>query len=151
MAGGGGPWGVDVPRCILSRSFFVCLVSPLRGVCGRSVLGGTCAIPGAFGCGKTCISQALSKYSNTSCIVYVGCGERGNEMAEVLSDFPELTTTVDGKEIGIMKRTCLVANTSNMPVAGTRCRGRLHRCCICHCSRGWGSLVSLPPPLRVKA
>jgi V-type H+-transporting ATPase subunit A len=47
------------------------------------VLGGTCAIPGAFGCGKTCISQALSKYSNTSAIIYVGCGERGNEMAEV--------------------------------------------------------------------
>ena len=82
-----------------------------------SVLGGTCAIPGAFGCGKTCISQALSKYSNTQCIVYVGCGERGNEMAEVLADFPELTTKVDGKEVGIMKRTCLVANTSNMPVA----------------------------------
>ena len=82
-----------------------------------SVLGGTCAIPGAFGCGKTCISQALSKYSNTQCIVYVGCGERGNEMAEVLADFPELTTRVDGKEVGIMKRTCLVANTSNMPVA----------------------------------
>ena len=82
-----------------------------------SVLGGTCAIPGAFGCGKTCISQALSKYSNTDCIVYVGCGERGNEMAEVLSDFPELTTQVDGKDVGILKRTCLVANTSNMPVA----------------------------------
>jgi V-type H+-transporting ATPase subunit A len=82
-----------------------------------SVLGGTCAIPGAFGCGKTCISQALSKYSNTQCVVYVGCGERGNEMAEVLADFPELTTKVDGKEVGIMKRTCLVANTSNMPVA----------------------------------
>jgi len=82
-----------------------------------SVLGGTCAIPGAFGCGKTCISQALSKYSNTQCIVYVGCGERGNEMAEVLSDFPELFTEVDGKKVGIMKRTCLVANTSNMPVA----------------------------------
>lgn len=82
-----------------------------------SVLGGTCAIPGAFGCGKTCISQALSKYSNTDGIVYVGCGERGNEMAEVLSDFPELTTTVGDKEVGIMKRTCLVANTSNMPVA----------------------------------
>ena len=62
-----------------------------------SVLGGTCAIPGAFGCGKTCISQALSKYSNTSAIVYVGCGERGNEMAEVLTDFPELTTKVDGE------------------------------------------------------
>jgi len=82
-----------------------------------SVLGGTCAIPGAFGCGKTCISQALSKYSNTQCIVYVGCGERGNEMAEVLSEFPELFTEVDGKKVGIMKRTCLVANTSNMPVA----------------------------------
>lgn len=81
------------------------------------VLGGTAAIPGAFGCGKTCISQALSKYSNTQAIVYVGCGERGNEMAEVLSDFPELTTMVDGKEVGIMARTVLVANTSNMPVA----------------------------------
>ncbi len=82
-----------------------------------SVLGGTCAIPGAFGCGKTCISQALSKYSNTQCIVYVGCGERGNEMAEVLADFPELSVKVDGRDVGIMKRTCLVANTSNMPVA----------------------------------
>jgi V-type H+-transporting ATPase subunit A len=49
-----------------------------------TVQGGTCAIPGAFGCGKTCISQALSKYSNSECIIYVGCGERGNEMAEVL-------------------------------------------------------------------
>jgi V-type H+-transporting ATPase subunit A len=48
-----------------------------------SVLGGTCAVPGAFGCGKTVISQALSKYSNSDCIIYVGCGERGNEMAEV--------------------------------------------------------------------
>jgi V-type H+-transporting ATPase subunit A len=82
-----------------------------------SVLGGTCAIPGAFGCGKTCISQALSKYSNSEVIVYVGCGERGNEMAEVLTEFPELTTVVKGKEESIMQRTCLVANTSNMPVA----------------------------------
>ena len=82
-----------------------------------SVLGGTCAIPGAFGCGKTCISQALSKHSNSQCIIYVGCGERGNEMAEVLQEFPELTTEVDGKEVSIMNRTCLVANTSNMPVA----------------------------------
>ena len=63
------------------------------------------------------LMQALSKYSNSEVIVYVGCGERGNEMAEVLADFPELTTTVDGKEEGIMQRTCLVANTSNMPVA----------------------------------
>jgi len=82
-----------------------------------SVLGGTCAIPGAFGCGKTCISQALSKYSNSECIIYVGCGERGNEMAEVLNEFPELKTTLNGKEYDIMQRTCLVANTSNMPVA----------------------------------
>jgi V-type H+-transporting ATPase subunit A len=82
-----------------------------------SVLGGTCAVPGAFGCGKTVISQSLSKFSNSDAIVYVGCGERGNEMAEVLCDFPELTMTVNGKEVGIMKRTALVANTSNMPVA----------------------------------
>jgi len=82
-----------------------------------SVLGGTCAVPGAFGCGKTVISQALSKYSNSDCIIYVGCGERGNEMAEVLKDFPELTMEVNGKVESIMKRTTLVANTSNMPVA----------------------------------
>ncbi|MEW5299014.1 MAG: hypothetical protein WDW36_002069 [Sanguina aurantia] len=59
-----------------------------------SVLGGTCAIPGAFGCGKTVISQALSKYSNSDGIIYVGCGERGNEMAEVLAEFPALTMTL---------------------------------------------------------
>ena len=93
-----------------------------------SVLGGTCAIPGAFGCGKTVISQSLSKYSNSDAIVYVGCGERGNEMAEVLAEFPELTMTYPddkewsdpkhtGKEVDIMQRTVLVANTSNMPVA----------------------------------
>eukprot|EP00929_Paragymnodinium_shiwhaense_P025504 TRINITY_DN1540_c0_g1_i2.p2 TRINITY_DN1540_c0_g1~~TRINITY_DN1540_c0_g1_i2.p2 ORF type:complete len:607 (-),score=179.62 TRINITY_DN1540_c0_g1_i2:165-1985(-) len=80
-------------------------------------LGGTAAVPGAFGCGKTVISQALSKYSNSDVVVYVGCGERGNEMAEVLTDFPELTTMIDGKEEAIMQRTTLVANTSNMPVA----------------------------------
>jgi len=79
--------------------------------------GGTAAVPGAFGCGKTVISQALSKYSNSDVVVYVGCGERGNEMAEVLSDFPELTTLIEGKEEPIMQRTTLVANTSNMPVA----------------------------------
>jgi V-type H+-transporting ATPase subunit A len=79
--------------------------------------GGTAAVPGAFGCGKTVISQALSKYSNSDVVVYVGCGERGNEMAEVLTDFPELTTMIDGKEEAIMQRTTLVANTSNMPVA----------------------------------
>lgn len=81
------------------------------------VLGGTTAIPGAFGCGKTVISQALSKYSNSDVIVYVGCGERGNEMAEVLRDFPELSVEINGVSESIMKRTTLVANTSNMPVA----------------------------------
>uniref|UniRef100_A0A8D0FCE9 H(+)-transporting two-sector ATPase n=1 Tax=Strix occidentalis caurina TaxID=311401 RepID=A0A8D0FCE9_STROC len=81
------------------------------------VQGGTTAIPGAFGCGKTVISQSLSKFSNSDVIVYVGCGERGNEMSEVLRDFPELTMEVDGRTETIMKRTTLVANTSNMPVA----------------------------------
>ena len=71
---------------------------------------GTCAIPGAFGCGKTVISQALSKYSNSDGIIYVGCGERGNEMAEVLADFPTLSMTMpDGREESIMKRTTLVS------------------------------------------
>jgi len=89
-----------------------------------AVLGGTCAVPGAFGCGKTVISQSLSKYSNSQCVIYVGCGERGNEMAEVVKDFPQLTTSIDdpnnpGKKIeeSIMSRTVVVANTSNMPVA----------------------------------
>merc|ERR1719439_337995 len=81
------------------------------------VQGGTTAIPGAFGCGKTVISQSLSKYSNSDVIIYVGCGERGNEMSEVLQDFPELTVEIDGKTESIMRRTCPVANTSNMPVA----------------------------------
>ena len=101
------------------------LITGLRVIDGLfpSVLGGTCAVPGAFGCGKTVISQSLSKFSNSDAIVYVGCGERGNEMAEVLCDFPELTLTLKDehtgieKEVGIMKRTTLVANTSNMPVA----------------------------------
>ena len=60
----------------------------------RCVQGGTCAVPGAFGCGKTVISQSLSKFSNSDIVIYVGCGERGNEMSEVLRDFPEVTTTL---------------------------------------------------------
>ena len=58
------------------------------------IAGGTCAVPGAFGCGKTVISQSLSKYSNSDAIIYVGCGERGNEMAEVLMEFPDLMMKV---------------------------------------------------------
>lgn len=62
-------------------------------ICARAnscVQGGTTCIPGAFGCGKTVISQSLSKYSNCNVIIYVGCGERGNEMSEVLRDFPDV-------------------------------------------------------------
>ena len=113
-------WPVRVPRPTADKlQGFAPLLTGQRVLDSLfpSVLGGTCAIPGAFGCGKTCISQALSKYSNSQCIIYVGCGERGNEMAEVLNEFPELTTIIDGKEYDIMQRTCLVANTSNMPVA----------------------------------
>src|SRR6201999_2307406 len=73
--------------------------------------------PGAFGCGKTVIGQSVSKFSNSDIIVYVGCGERGNEMAEVLMDFPELSIDIDGRKEPIMQRTILIANTSNMPVA----------------------------------
>ena len=64
-----------------------------------SNIGGTTAIPGAFGCGKTVISQSLSKFSNSDIIIYVGCGERGNEMAEVLRDFPELEIEIDGRKV----------------------------------------------------
>ncbi|KAL7978387.1 hypothetical protein Chor_014926, partial [Crotalus horridus] len=105
-------WPVRQIRPLTGRGGSLLLPSP-----SRCVQGGTTAIPGAFGCGKTVISQSLSKYSNSDVIIYVGCGERGNEMSEVLRDFPELTMEVDGKTETIMKRTSLVANTSNMPVA----------------------------------
>lgn len=113
-------WPVRVPRPVTEK---LAANNPL--LTGQRVLdaivpcvqGGTTAIPGAFGCGKTVISQSLSKYSNSDIIIYVGCGERGNEMAEVLMDFPELSIEREGRQEPIMKRTCLVANTSNMPVA----------------------------------
>uniref|UniRef100_A0AC34QHI7 H(+)-transporting two-sector ATPase n=2 Tax=Panagrolaimus sp. JU765 TaxID=591449 RepID=A0AC34QHI7_9BILA len=113
-------WPVRSPRPVSEK-----LAANYPLLCGQRVLdalfpcvqGGTTAIPGAFGCGKTVISQSLSKYSNSDAIIYVGCGERGNEMSEVLRDFPELTMEVDGATTSIMKRTALVANTSNMPVA----------------------------------
>lgn len=113
-------WPVRIPRpCVEKLAGKVPLLTGQRVLDSLfpSVQGGTCAIPGAFGCGKTCISQALSKFSNSDAIIYVGCGERGNEMAEVLSEFPELKIQLNGKEQDIMQRTCLVANTSNMPVA----------------------------------
>lgn len=113
-------WPVRKPRpCAEKLPANSALTTGLRVIDAiyPSVLGGTCAVPGAFGCGKTVISQSLAKFSNSDAIIYVGCGERGNEMAEVLAEFPELTLNFNGKEIGIMKRTSLVANTSNMPVA----------------------------------
>lgn len=79
-------WPVRTPRPVARKQISTePLLTGQRVLDGLfpSVLGGTCAIPGAFGCGKTVISQALSKYSNSDGIIYVGCGERGNEMAEV--------------------------------------------------------------------
>ena len=78
-------------------------------------VGGTAVVPGGFGTGKTVIEQTLAKFSRADIIVYVGCGERGNEMTEVLTDFPKLTDPVTGDSL--MNRTILVINTSNMPVA----------------------------------
>src|SRR5438105_5146034 len=77
--------------------------------------GGTATIPGAFGTGKTMAQQQLAKWADASVIVYVGCGERGNEMAEVLETFPKLVDPRSGEPI--MNRTVLIANTSNMPIA----------------------------------
>ncbi|MCQ2582866.1 MAG: V-type ATP synthase subunit A [Treponema sp.] len=77
--------------------------------------GGTAAIPGGFGTGKTMTQHAVAKWCDADLIVYIGCGERGNEMTEVLSEFPELIDPRTGRSI--MERTILIANTSNMPVA----------------------------------
>jgi V/A-type H+/Na+-transporting ATPase subunit A len=77
--------------------------------------GGRAAIPGSFGTGKTVLQQSLAKWSDADIIVYVGCGERGNEMAEVLDEFPHLEDPRNGR--ALMERTVIIANTSNMPVA----------------------------------
>lgn len=77
--------------------------------------GGSAAIPGGFGTGKTMTQHQLAKWSDADIIVYIGCGERGNEMTEVLEDFPKLIDPRTGKPL--MERTVLIANTSNMPVA----------------------------------
>ena len=78
-------------------------------------LGGTAAIPGPFGSGKTVVQHQLAKWASADIIVYVGCGERGNEMTDVLNEFPRLQDPKSGEPL--MKRTVLVANTSDMPVA----------------------------------
>jgi len=77
--------------------------------------GGTAAIPGGFGTGKTITQHQLAKWSDAEVIVYIGCGERGNEMTDVLREFPELVDPRTGRPL--MERTILIANTSNMPVA----------------------------------
>ncbi|HAR87217.1 MAG TPA: V-type ATP synthase subunit A [Clostridium sp.] len=77
--------------------------------------GGAAAVPGPFGAGKTVVQHQIAKWGDTEIVVYVGCGERGNEMTDVLNEFPELKDPKTGESL--MKRTVLIANTSNMPVA----------------------------------
>ena len=111
-------WTVRTPRPVLRK---LPPESPL--LTGQRVLdtffpvakGGTAAIPGPFGSGKTVTQQQLAKWADSDVIVYVGCGERGNEMTEVLTTFPELEDPKSKRPL--MERTILVANTSNMPVA----------------------------------
>ena len=112
------PWPVRSARPVARR---LPLDRPL--VTGQRVidmlypvaLGGTAVVPGAFGTGKTVVEQQLARWSDADIVVYVGCGERGNEMAELLSTFPELQDPRTGSPL--LERTVLVANTSNMPVA----------------------------------
>jgi V/A-type H+-transporting ATPase subunit A len=77
--------------------------------------GGTAAIPGGFGTGKTMTQHAIAKWCDADVIIYVGCGERGNELTDVLTEFPQLSDPRTGRSL--MERTILIANTSNMPVA----------------------------------
>lgn len=111
-------WSVRTPRPVTRR-----LPDGPPFVTGQRVFdflfpvaeGGSVAVPGGFGTGKTVIEQSLAKFGDADVMVYVGCGERGNEMAEVLSEFPALRDRRTGRSI--MDRTVMVVNTSNMPVA----------------------------------
>ncbi|MBI2139610.1 V-type ATP synthase subunit A [Candidatus Woesearchaeota archaeon] len=111
-------WPVRIPRPVAKK-----LMPETPLVTGQRVIdglfpvakGGVAAIPGPFGAGKTVSQQQLAKWSDADIIVYIGCGERGNEMTEVLTEFPHLTDPKSGKPL--MNRTVLIANTSNMPVA----------------------------------
>lgn len=111
-------WPVRVPRPVAEKyQPDVPLITGLRVLDTMFPLakGGAAAIPGAFGTGKTVTQQSLAKYSDAQIVVYIGCGERGNEMTEVLTEFPALKDPTTGESL--MKRTVLIANTSNMPVA----------------------------------
>lgn len=111
-------WPVRVPRPITERLW---ITEPL--ITGQRIIdtffpigrGGAAAIPGGFGTGKTITQHQLAKWSDAEIIVFIGCGERGNEMTEVLREFPELKDPRSGRPL--MERTILIANTSNMPVA----------------------------------
>jgi V/A-type H+-transporting ATPase subunit A len=111
-------WPVRRPRPFLRR-----LAPVVPFLTGQRVLdcffpvaaGGTAMVPGGFGTGKTVLEQSLAKFAAADVVVYVGCGERGNEMAEVLDEFPQLEDPLSGRPL--MERTVLVVNTSNMPVA----------------------------------
>jgi V/A-type H+-transporting ATPase subunit A len=111
-------WSVRRPRPYRSR---LAPVEPL--ITGQRVLdtffplakGGAAAIPGGFGAGKTIAQHQIAKWSDAQVVIYIGCGERGNEMTEVLQEFPELVDPRSGRPL--MERTVLIANTSNMPVA----------------------------------
>ena len=111
-------WPVRVPRPVAEKyQPTIPLVTGLRVLDTMFPLakGGAAAIPGGFGTGKTVTQQSLAKWSDAEIVVYIGCGERGNEMTEVLTEFPELTDPKTGNPL--MNRTVLIANTSNMPVA----------------------------------
>ncbi|GGJ02426.1 ATP synthase subunit A [Halobellus salinus] len=111
-------WPVREPRpTVEKKTPTTPLVSGQRILDGLFPIakGGTAAIPGPFGSGKTVTQHQLAKYADADIIIYVGCGERGNEMTEVIDDFPELEDPSTGNPL--MARTSLIANTSNMPVA----------------------------------
>ena len=111
-------WPVRVPRPVMEKKNpTIPLITGQRILDGLFPIakGGTAAIPGPFGSGKTVTQQQLAKWSDAEIVVYIGCGERGNEMTEVLTEFPELQDPKSGKPL--MERTILIANTSNMPVA----------------------------------
>ena len=111
-------WAVREPRPVARRlDADVPLVTGTRVVdtLFPVALGGAATIPGGFGTGKTVLEQSLAKWSHAEVVVYIGCGERGNELTEVLEEFPELVDPKTGAPL--MERTVLIANTSNMPVA----------------------------------
>lgn len=111
-------WPVRVPRPVKEKmNPTIPLITGQRILDGLFPIakGGTAAIPGPFGSGKTVTQQQLAKWSDAEIVVYIGCGERGNEMTEVLTEFPHLQDPKTGKPL--MERTVLIANTSNMPVA----------------------------------